>query len=80
MGGQIDTTSFRMETDQHVLHVLNTGSTMPHLSIHHPQPSLDGPGTQVLRSWLGLEEGLAYSPLGSTLNGGISSRTHSQPI
>jgi len=59
MGGQTDATPLRMETDQHVLHVLEIGSTRPHLSIDHPQPSLDGPGTQVSRSWLGLEEGLA---------------------
>ena len=45
MGRQTDTTPLRMETDQHVLHVLETGSTRPHFSIHHPQPSLDGPGT-----------------------------------
>jgi len=31
MGGQID----RIETDQHVLHVLEDGSTRPHLSIHY---------------------------------------------
>jgi len=59
MGGQTDATPFRLETDQHVLHVLEIGSTRPHLSMHHPQPSLDGPGTLVSRSWLGLEEGLA---------------------
>jgi len=59
MGGQIGTTPLRMVTNQHVLHVLETSSTRPHLSIHHPQPSLDGPGTQISRSWLGLEEGLS---------------------
>jgi len=48
-----------METDQHVLHILEIGSRRLHLSIHHPQPSLDGLGTQVSRSWLSLEEGLA---------------------
>ena len=59
MAGQTDTTPLRMETFQHVLHVLETGNTRPHISIHHPQPSLDAPGTQVSRSWPGLEEGLA---------------------
>ena len=43
------------------------------LKIPHPQPSLDGPGAQVSRSWLGLEEGRAQSPLGFTLNGDFSS-------
>jgi len=62
-----------MESDQHVLHVPEIGSTRPHLPIHHPQPSLDGPGAQVSRAWLGLEEGLAKSPLGFTLNGNFSS-------
>ena len=82
MGGQIDTptTPLRMETGQHVLHVLEGGSTKPHLSIHHPQPSLDGPGTQVSRTWLGLEEVLAHSPLGPTLNGDIPSQAHSQTV
>ena len=47
-----------METNQHVLHVLEIGSTRPHLPIHHPQPSLDGPGAQVSKSWLGLEKGV----------------------
>ena len=80
MGGQTDATPLRMETDQHDLHVLEIGSTRPHLPIHHPQPSLDGPGAQVSRLWLGLEEGLAQSPLGFTLNGDFSSRTYSQTI
>ena len=59
MGGQIDTptTPLRMETS----HLLEDGSTRPHLSIHHPQSSLDGPGIQVSKSWLGLGEGFAHS-------------------
>jgi len=60
MGGKIDTPTtlgpLQMETSQHVLHFLEDASTGPHLSIHHPQPSVDGPGIQVSRSWLGLEE------------------------
>jgi len=74
------TTLLRMETSQHVLHVLENGSTGPQLPIHHPQPSLDGPGRQVSRTWLGLGEGLAHSPLGSTLNGNIPSRAHSETL
>ena len=65
MGGKIDVTPLRMETDQHVPYVPEISNARPHLPIHHPQPSLDdGPGAQVSRSWLGLEEGLAQSPLG----------------
>jgi len=59
-GRAIDTTPLRMETDQLVLHVFENGSTRSHLSIHHPQPRLDGHGIQVSRLWLGLKEGLAH--------------------
>jgi len=84
MGGQTGTptTLLRMETCQHILHVLEDGSTRSQLLTHHPQPSLDAPSIQVSRTWLGLEEGLAHSPLGPTLNGDhdIPSRAHSQIV
>ena len=71
-----------METGQHVIHVLEDGSTRSQLLTPHPQPSLDAPSIQVSRTWLGLGEGLAHSPLGPTLNGDhdIPSRADSQTV
>ena len=58
MRGQICTsiTLLQMEAGQHVLHVVEDGSTGSHLPSHHLQPSLDGSGIHTSRAGPGLGE------------------------
>jgi len=71
--GKFTHPSHSSEAGQHVLHVVEGGNTGSQLPSHHSQPSLDGSGTQTSRTGLSLGESLEHPPLGSTLNGGISS-------